>query len=316
MDFNQKIIYQSKLISALRQFFANKDFLDVMPPQLVECPVIEPHIQVMEVSSYKDKSHLGFLHTSPEFWMKDLLSKGNDFEKIFTLNYVFRNEPNSPIHRNQFLMLEWYRQNENYQKIIEDIRELLTFLKAELKLENFNDQLQIKTVAQVFNETINCDILNLLEKENLISYIKSKHSDVPLPNYDCDWEDYYHLLFLNKVESKLKDFGNLILKEYPAPLSALSRIKSDDSRVCERFELFMNGVEIANCYGELTDYNEQSLRAKEFNKVRKKNYHHEMPRPNQLFNALESGIPESAGIALGIERLMGAFYNTNDTFWN
>lgn len=316
MTNNEVIIYQSKLIRALRQFFYGENFLDVMPPQLVECPVIEPHIQVMEVQSYKDKLPLGFLHTSPEFWMKDLLARGDGFEKIFSINYCFRDEPNSPDHRNQFLMLEWYRQNESYIAIEDDIRNLLTTLKDHLDLNEFNSKVETISVAELFKDKINCDILNLLETDELIQYIKKDHSDVPLPSAKCDWDDYYHLLFLNKVEPHLNNLGNIILKDYPAPLSALSRINKNDSRVCERFELYMNGREVANCYSELTDVHEQRSRANEFNETRQRNYSHKMPEPKRLFNALEKGIPESAGIALGIERLFMSLYNSEKGFWN
>ena len=303
------------MIKALREFFDSEKFLEVAPPPLVPCPVIEPHIQVMEVNSHQSKKQLGFLHTSPEFWMKHLLSLGPEFSRIFTIGYCFRDEPNSPYHRNQFLMLEWYRQKSSYEAIAQDLKNLLDHLRSVFPKSSISSEIEILAVEEIFREYLNCPILELSDSRDLKEFIKENYPQVPLPNVEISWEDYFHLLFLNEIEPKLVGRGNLILKEYPAQLRALSKINPDNPKVCERFELFINGVEIANCYSELIDLKEQKEVFKSFNSIRRASYDHEMPEPEMLFNALENGIEESSGIALGVERLTMALMGEENGFW-
>ena len=279
---------------------------------MVDCPVIEPFIGPLQVMG----EHLGgknrYLHTSPEFWMKYLLAEG--FENIFTLSYCFRDGPISPVHRSQFLMLEWYRANEDYHKIKQDLEELTKFL---LKSFHHNDTLVIEemTVQELFQKNLDIDILELPEPMGLKKYIQANHPDVPLPSCDLPWDDYFHLLFLNKLTPHLAHHPFLILREYPAQLRALSRLKKTDPRVCERFEYFINGIEVANCYSELTDLEEQKKCFKEFNQTRERTGQLKMPQPSVLFHALKKGIPPSAGIALGVERLMKTLLGIHEPFF-
>lgn len=314
----ERLSYQFHLIKTLREFFAARDFVDVMTPPMVECPVIEPHIKTMEVVSVDRGEHMGFLHTSPEFWMKHLLAEG--FEKIFNINYCFRDEPDSPEHRNQFLMLEWYRQNAHYNEIKFDLQALIKFCYTGLKefgapVREIDLRINILTIQELFHNTLKIDILSLLKTEDLKKYIAKKHKDIPLPKSDLPWEDYYHLLFLNKVEPYIKKFDILIIDEYPNHLSALAQLKKDDPRVCERFEIYIKGIEIANCYGELTNVESQKQRFQVYNQIRKSLYFHEMPYPSVLMNALEKGIQPSTGIALGVERLLMGLVDIENPFF-
>ncbi|MCO4753987.1 MAG: hypothetical protein KC478_05875, partial [Bacteriovoracaceae bacterium] len=111
-----RLKYQFALIQAIRNYFTEMGFVDVMTPPMVENPGMETHIHPFEVfSKYKGKSTNQYLHTSPEFHMKELLSlEEEQLDNIFNISYCFRDEPSSPIHRSQFLMLEWYRKNERY----------------------------------------------------------------------------------------------------------------------------------------------------------------------------------------------------------
>jgi elongation factor P--(R)-beta-lysine ligase len=320
---------QFHLIAALRTFFGQRGFIDVLTPPMVENPGMETHIHPFKVCGLApdkiDRKEC-YLHTSPEFHMKQLLSNG--FEKIFTISYCFRDEPNSPDHRHQFLMLEWYRADSDYRSIMEDCRQLLEFLPKELsrqgvKLSNSSAKDGLRphylTVAQLFFEVLKIDILEFLELESIRQLILSKFPDLLPPGSDnkLEWDDYYFLLFLNYLEPYIKKkYPALILDEYPHHLSALSTLKKSDPRVCQRFELYLNGVEICNCFNELRDLNIQRERFRVQGEQKEKLYGIKLPPPQVLYSALERGMPPSAGVALGVERLLSALTDLRNPFWD
>jgi lysyl-tRNA synthetase class 2 len=310
--------YQFQLIQAMRNFFIKEGFLDVLTPPMVQNPGMETHIHPFEVySKAKKQSTSYYLHTSPEFMMKELLAK-EEFEKIFTISYCFRDEPTSPIHRPQFVMCEWYRKNERYEKIMSDVENLIFSIQEELDSSiNIQKQdFQKRTVQELFQEVLNIDILNYPDKEKLKEMILSDFKDVPIPDVDCSWDDYFFLLFLNKIEPKLKSYKALFIYEYPAPLSALSTLKETDPRVCERFELYINGIEICNCFNELTDYNIQKQRFSDQEEEKKETYQYSLPKPERFLNIIKKGYPPSSGIALGVERLHHALNGDSTIFFD
>lgn len=298
--------------------------MDVLTPPMVENPGMETHIHPFEVYSKKSSASLGhYLHTSPEFHMKELLSlKEEELDKIFTLSYCFRDEPSSPIHRPQFLMLEWYRKNERYEQIMKDceglIKHCLNAMKdfgAPVKETYENLRPTKATVQEIIQEECGFDILDFLDPEALRQKIQKDFKDVPLPSVQCEWDDYFFLLFLNRVEPKFKDIPYLLLYEFPAPLAALSTLKESDPRVCERFEIYLEGVELCNCFNELTDLATQKKRFEEQRADKKRLYGYELGEPQVLFDSLDRGLPPSAGVALGVERLLASIVRTNNPFY-
>lgn len=321
-DTNQTkniLLAQAIAMKSIRSFFEQNSFMEVFAPPAVPNPGMEVHIHPFQLFS-KSKNELSqlYLHTSPEFYMKWILSQG--LEKIFNLSYCFRDEPKSPIHRNQFIMLEWYRANERYEKIIADVEELIKFSLTQFQNNGIETKVKnlqpVKmTVSEVFKKYLDIDILNFLEKNDLKNLIKSKFPSVPLPKEECSWDDYFFLLFLNLIEPEFTKIPFLILTEYPFHLRALSTLKKDDPRVCERFEVYINGIEIANCFNELTDLEEQKKLFKQ-QKVEKKNlYNYELTEAKVLYRALEKGLPKSSGIALGVERLIMSLTKLNCVFF-
>lgn len=320
MSSTLRLNQQFKLIKAIRQFFWQRDFTDVMTPPLVKSPGIEPHIHPFKCTGlgpYENDDL--YLHTSPEFAMKELLSLG--YERIFNLSYAFRHEPSSSFHRPQFLMLEWYRAFESYQKIMDDVVELVNFCAQELRVEQ-NLTWQKKTVREIFHQFLQIDLYDYLELTSLRTLIEKKFPQIPLPPFEerskLTWDDYFFLLFLNEIEPHFKSIKALLLYEYPHHLSALSTLKKDDPRVCERFEVYLSGVELCNCYNELTDIEEQKKRFVESKKIRQDLYSQTMPKPNVLFSALERGLPSSTGVALRVERLLMSLtgLDAHDAFWS
>ncbi|MCK5884615.1 MAG: hypothetical protein KAG61_13065 [Bacteriovoracaceae bacterium] len=319
---NNHRVAQFHLVQGIRNFFMELDFTDVITPPMVTNPGMETHIHPFKLmSAYGGKIHDLYLHTSPEFAMKELLSDG--MERIFNISYCFRDEPDAPHHRNQFIMLEWYRTNSDYHKIMDDCEGLITYCADFLKKKGHTLEPRLKnlnftrmTVAEVFNDILGIQILDYLDTSSLRKLIKENYKDVPLPQGELTWDDLYFLLFLNKVEPKLERYPYLLIYEFPHHLSALSTIKKDDQRVCERFEIYMFGVELCNCFNELRDLKIQKERFSAQKIEKNQCYNYELPDPEVLYNAIEKGFPPSGGIALGVERLLMALTGTEKAFWS
>jgi elongation factor P--(R)-beta-lysine ligase len=314
-----RLRYQFELTQLIRNFFTQQGFLDVLTPQAVENPGMEVHIHPFQLHSVsKNKVIPQFLHTSPEFCLKGLLADPNEkIDKLFSISYCFRDEPDSPIHRNQFIMLEWYRKHERYEKIMQDAQDLINFcLQSRLPIrENLKDQKMVKkTMQELFQQHLKIDILEYLDVPSIKELLK-KFPDVPVPNVECEWDDYFFLLYLNKIEPQIAKIPLLLIYEFPAPLAALSTLKESDTRVCERFEVYINGVELCNCFNELTDLKEQKKRFEQQNQLKKKLYGYQLPEPKQFYSSLEKGLPPSAGIALGVERLLYSLCEIENPFF-
>lgn len=314
-----RLRYQFELIQLIRNFFTQQGFLDVLTPPAVENPGMEVHIHPFQLHSViKNKLIPKYLHTSPEFCLKQLLADANEkIDNLFSLAYCFRDEPDSPIHRHQFIMLEWYRKHERYEKIMSDVEELIQFcLNSSLPVrKNLQDQKLVKkTMQQLFQEVLQIDILNYLDVPSIKALLKN-YPDVPVPAVECEWDDYFFLLYLNKIEPEITKIPLVMIYEFPAPLSALSTLKANDPRVCERFEVYINGIELCNCFNELTDPVEQNQRFDEQQLLKKNLYQYQLPEPKQFYAALEKGLPPSAGIALGVERLLYAICEIDNPFF-
>ncbi|MFY7991701.1 MAG: amino acid--tRNA ligase-related protein [Bacteriovoracaceae bacterium] len=319
-----RLRYQFELTQLIRNYFTEQGFLDVLTPPAVENPGMEVHIHPFQLYSVHQKKTIPYyLHTSPEFCLKELLSREEEkIDKAFSLSYCFRDEPNSPIHRHQFLMLEWYRKSARYEQIMLDTISLIEKVVSDFSKNNYpvrqnmqNLQVVKKTMQEIFNETIGIDILNYLNKDDLRELIRTKFTDVPLPQLNLEWDDLFFLLYLNKVETEINKYPAILIYEFPAPLAALSTLKESDQRVCERFEIYLNGVELCNCFNELTDVKEQKKRFTEQAKAKKDQYGYELPHPKKFYEAMERGLPPSAGIALGVERLLYSILEIENPFF-
>jgi lysyl-tRNA synthetase class 2 len=200
---------------------------------------------------------------------------------------------------------------------MQDCEDLFLFCADKLDSDLKNCKFERATIQELFGDMLNVDILDFLETKDLKELIEKNFRDVPLPSQGeiLSWDDYYFLLFLNKIEPHLGHYPYLLLYEFPHHLSALSTLKPKDPRVCERFEIYSKGVELCNCFNELTDLKIQKERFKS-QAIEKKNlYHYELPEPKILYQALERGLPQSAGIALGVERFLKVLTGVDNPFW-
>lgn len=296
-------------IQALRKFFEERGVREVFTPQAQPNPGMEVHLHPFQLHSVHEAQRRAlFLHSSPEFAMKKLLAEG--MEKIYTLSSCFRDEPTSATHRPEFLMLEWYRKNESYEAIMNDCRELLSTL-SDGKLET-----QTLTVKEVFLKEASIDLDQVPSVRDFRDLIATKSPHLAPKKQDLDswsWDDLFFLVFLNIIEPKLKSYPALILKEYPSSQAALAKIKPDDPSVCERFELYLSGLEIANCFHEETGLKVIQERFAAQAKEKKKLYNYELPWPKEFMQTMKS-YPPSSGIALGVERLAMAIHQKEDLF--
>ncbi|TNE98266.1 MAG: EF-P lysine aminoacylase GenX [Deltaproteobacteria bacterium] len=318
MNQNMKSLFT--LQQVIRDFFREQDFMDVMTPPVVSNPGMETHIHPFGLYQvHGDKKLNRYLHTSPEFHMKNLLAEG--FEKIFTLTYCFRDEPASENHRSQFVMLEWYRTLASYEAIMDDCEGLLDYTVQKLELAGIEVKGEMKTpmvrktVQEIFKEFLDLDILEHLEVESLRTWIEGNGEGIPLPKEELSFDDLFFLIFLNKIEPELKKYPKLLLYEWPYQLAALSKISEKDSRVCERFEIYLEGLELCNCFHELCDLSEQKKRFEAQAKEKKELYGYNLPEAKLLYQSLEKGLDSPSGIALGVERLLKGLTGMEDPFF-
>lgn len=308
------------LIRAIREWFEKRDFWEVETPILQVCPVMDTHIlgikaDIRGVDKQIDRTR--YLHTSPEFAMKKLLVAG--LPKIFQICHVFRDAEASKRHSVEFTMIEWYRAGDDYKKIMQDCVELLRSCAGKLNIKAFSyrDKIcdpfrdwEIITVDEAFRKYAGIRLADFLDDrdgfENAIKTIGIRTAS------DDSWDDLFFRVMDAKIEPHLGNGVPTILCEYPISMASLARKKPDDPRFAERFELYMCGVELANAFGELTDAKEQALRFKEELELKEKIYGDRYPVDQDFLQALEFGMPESSGIALGVDRLAMLAAGTDD----
>jgi elongation factor P--(R)-beta-lysine ligase len=199
------------------------------------------------------------------------------------------------------------------EELIEYTLNHVTHLK--IRSEILGQKLVKKTMQELFREILKIDILNYLDTKSIKNLLKS-FPDVPVPQTELEWDDYFFLLYLNKIEPQLINYPLLMITEFPAPLSALSTLKQSDPRVCERFEVYINGIEICNCFNELTDAEEQKKRFQMQNDLKQKIYNYHLPEPKEFYKTMNKGFPPSAGIALGVERLLHSLFEVEEPFYS
>lgn len=289
---------RAQVIQGIREFFWSKDFLETDTPSLVVSPGMEPHIR--PVSTARPGV---YLPTSPEFAMKRLLAAG--FPRIFQICKSYRDEPKSATHNPEFAMLEWYRANAGYEAIMDDVEALFGFIEKKLDLPH-KPWLRL-SVEEAFRRFAGVELTELKAPSN----------------EPGAWDDHFFRIMLNDVEPRLKELGQpVILHSYPASQCALANLYQDERghTWAKRFEVYANGFEIANAFDELTDPAEQRRRFEKDMALRKAIYGDSFPvNPiDEEFLKALGKMPPSAGIALGVDRLVmyftGAEY-IRDVLW-
>jgi lysyl-tRNA synthetase class 2 len=268
-----------------------------------------------------------FLPTSPEPFIKKLLVAG--VGNCFAIPKSFRNtEDKSILHNPEFTILEWYRVNADYEDIMRDCEELLLYVNTYLQRTSDSGKEQRPStltyrgkrvdlsapwgkisMQEAFKKYAKIDLTRALTRETLTPIATKK--GYRIEEHDT-WEEIFHQIFLNEVEKHLGCGKPTIIYDYPASLAALSRKKKSDPRFAERFEFYIEGLELGDAYSELTDPKEQLERFEFEARERKRLGKIEHPIDMDFIQALKAGMPSAGGIAVGVDRLIMLFADVTD----
>ena len=299
----QNLELRFAVLKLIREFFWSQGFTEVDTPNIVKVPGQEPYLSPMPVKVHNERGEesSGYLHTSPEYTMKKMLAVG--FDKIFSLGKCYRDyESFGGTHNPEFTMLEFYRTGVDMFAMMDDIEALFLFLSKRLKdykIERLQDWTRV-SMKDLWKKFVGVDLGEYLTNEKMLELCREKNYNV---KEDESYEDLFYRIFLNEIEPKLKDIGAVIIYDYPAQMAALSRLSKSDPRYAERFEVYINGIELANAFSELTGADEQLKRLQEEQKLRRK-LGKEVYEIDREFVEAVGQMPKSAGIALGVDRLV------------
>ncbi len=292
---------RARLVQAVRAFFAARGYTEVETPYAVRTPGEEVHLRAFATErEAPDGSRAPlFLHTSPEFAMKRLLAGGAG--RIFQLARVWRNGEASDLHAAEFTMLEWYAPGAGMDDLIAETHDLLrAVLPPVVTCRGVTTDLaraERLTMAEAFERDVGADLLATAGDAAALAAA----AGVALRAGE-DWEDLFFRLLLARVEPALGRAHPTFLTHWPAAQAALAQRDPADPRVALRFELFLCGIELANAFVELTDPVEQRARFLADRARRAALGGQDWPLDEALLAALPA-MPESAGIALGFDRL-------------
>lgn len=274
---------RADILREIRTFFHTRGFLEVETPLRIPANAPEEHIEPC-------KSGEWFLQTSPEIAMKRLLCRG--YDRIFQISRCWRDGERGSRHITEFTMLEWYRGESDYQQLMQDCEDLL------LQLAD--------TFCTDPERTYQGRPLKLGEKAKRISIKEAFECFASIDMATAISTDRFEEMLVTEVEPALPQDIPVMLIDYPAEMAALARLKPGDASVAERFELYAGGLELANGFSELNDPAEQKKRFEQANLRRLQKQLPPLPLPESFLNEL-SKMPPSAGIALGIDRLVMLF---------
>ena len=306
---------RGRITAAIRRWFEARDFVEVETPAVQVSPGNEAHLHAFATEAVGiagDRQPL-YLRTSPEFAAKKLLAAGEP--RIFELARVWRNRERGPLHHPEFTLLEWYRAGEGYETLMADCARLLLLAAeaAETKTLSFRgqsldpaDEPERITLAEAFVRFARIDLLSTVEVSGATdraALAASAAGQGIRVAADDTWADVFSRVLVEKIEPRLGRDRATILCEYPVSEAALARPKASDPRVAERFELYACGVELANCFGELTDAAEQRRRFEAEMAEKQRVYGERYPLDEDFLAAL-ARMPEASGGALGLDRLV------------
>lgn len=300
---HQNLKLRAELYTKIRAFFAERNILEVETPLLCKHTVTDPHIESFSVP-LSPNSQLPtpnyYLQTSPEYAMKRLLCAGSG--AIYQITKSFRVGESGHQHNPEFTMLEWYRPDFNHHDLMNEIDLFLQTILHTLPAEKIS-------YRDLFLQYLNINPfeikLNALKK-----LITEKNIHVDINHIDHDTA--LQILLSHLIEPSMGIEKPLFLYDFPVTQAALSKIRNDAQPVAERFELYMNGSEIANGFHELTNATEQQHRFEKNQSVRRENNQTVPAIDHYFIDALAFGFPNCAGVAIGIDRLLMQYAKTNN----
>jgi lysyl-tRNA synthetase class 2 len=282
---------RSELLAQVRAFFCDHGFDEVETPLLSIDTVVDRHLFPIPVVIHDETF---WLQTSPEFHMKRLLANG--MKAIYQITRAFRNDEKGPYHNLEFTMLEWYRTSWSTDDAI-------TFLGSLVSTILSTEAHQTISYQQAFMAAIEIDPLED-SAAKLLQCIASLDFQPPENWRNMDRDGWLDLLFTEYVQPTLGLDVPTVLIDYPLSQAALARQNPDNPKVADRFELFFHGLELANGYHELLDVQELRRRNKLINGQREQDGQPQLPLASYLDTAMQSGLPDCCGVALGFDRLV------------
>lgn len=293
---------RAALLERARRYFSEQDVLAVDTPAINRFAASDPNTESLVVQNRSGKQY--FLHTSPEFFMKRLLAAG--YPDIYSICRVFRDGESGRHHVPEFTMLEWYRLGFDLEAIIDDTtRFIATCLGASELIDNVVQY----EYADAFLEFADIDVFRATAGELSRRCTDDKSLQVAIGE---DRDAGLDLLLSTVVAPQFARDRLTVLRHYPATQASLARICPDDDRRADRFEVFYGEMELANGYVELTDAAEQQQRFDTDLQTRRRAARVDNPWDVTLLAALESGLPDCAGVAVGLERLQMILDKTDD----
>lgn len=331
---------RANILTSIRSFFQKNGFLEVETPLLVPSVIPESYLEIFatDLLDRRKKRERMFLTASPEASLKKLLVAG--VGNVFEVTRSFRNgETDSLTHSPEFTLLEWYRVHATYRESMVDCQNLLIHIMKSLHAydsHRFSDPFSLTYSGKRIS--LESPWIQLSIREALEKYAGVLFDDVTVKDGNTwdeifslqkitavsqkkgyrigkgrTWEDIFNQIFLNEIEPELaKSHKPVILFDYPSPMAALAKLSQSDKRIAERFELYIGGLELADCYTELQDEQEQRRRfEKEIEQIKTLGKT-EVVQDADFLDALSIGLPSSSGVAMGVDRLTMLFADTTD----
>ena len=306
------IVDRAHLLWALRQSFQTEGFLEIESPSIVVSPGLEPQLDAFEVKSHYAEVYQPqrrWLHTSPEYALKRFLSTdGQNIKRVYSLGSCFRDEPPSSSHSPEFTMLEWYARDLSLEDLMTQCEMLIKTLSQVAENLGYPQSLitpgqdfERLSVQQAFLRYAGIDLSQAQSVADLREH--AQRAGIRADGLHGTWDEVYFQIFMDLVEPKLAKNGACFLYDFPASQAALAKLDPQDPRWARRFELFIDGIELANAFDELSVASEQRERFQADLRVRAQRSAQQPIIDDELLNHLDH-LGQCVGIALGFDRLV------------
>ncbi|MBF0589574.1 MAG: EF-P lysine aminoacylase GenX [Magnetococcales bacterium] len=284
---------RANTLATLRAFFQERGVMEVETPALASTAAAESHLEPISCP-------MGYLQTSPESAMKRLLAAGSG--PIYQISHAFRSDEQGPSHNPEFTMLEWYRPGWSYHQLRQEVLDLVQRCMDCGPAETI-------TYRAAFQRYAGVDPFSVTEEQ-----LEAEARQLGLTmESSMDRDSWLDLLMVERVEPGLAELARAVfIVDFPTSRAAMAQIRPDHPPVAERFELYLDGLELANGYQELIDPKEQRHRLMEENRQRHLRGANPLPLDERFLAALDHGLPACAGVALGVDRLLMAEIETKE----
>lgn len=297
------------LLRSVREFFVSQGYWEVETPLLSRDTCVDPWIDPVGVPHPSRPGEVLYLQTSPEFAMKRLLAAGAD--AIFQVTRSFRRGEAGPRHNLEFTIVEWYRVGETHHDqmaLVEGLVRSVAGTRLSGEAAAGSHRLPAGPFSRFTFDAAARGALgsSVLDKSNaeLVDLAREHGVEAPASLTSSDRDGWLNLLLAERIEPWLAQYPACFLYDYPASQAALARVRPGEPPVAERFELYLAGMELCNGYHELTDAAELALRMERNNASRIEHGSESLPTQSRLLEAMQSGLPPCAGVALGFDRLV------------